>query len=70
MSGSQLSDGAGLTWTSNTPRVPGWYWRKPTSTAEPYLVQLIRKGRSLYYAEVNVKCYLKGEWAGPIQEPK
>ena len=73
-----MSDPLPLTWTTNKPTQPGWYWwrNKPGAEKiervqlfdfvwlkEPYL------GVETQYARYPVSTII-GEWAGPLEPPK
>lgn len=51
-----------LTWTTEPPKVPGWYWyrHKPSRTIAMINVDV----EPIEYES------LPGQWAGPIHEPK
>jgi hypothetical protein len=63
-----------LTWTTDKPTEPGWYWFQD-SWVGPYIVwiywadsskkDLIAHGREDYSVSVRY-----GQWAGPIPEPE
>ena len=59
-------------WTEVKPREAGWYWfRGPAHEADPFIVLVDAVGQFQWpdggYQEVSLA---KGEWAGPIEEPK
>ena len=59
-----------MTWTTDKPTVPGWYWYRP--------VGLPMRPRELF--DYNGRLFIRGfewldnvttgEWAGPIETPK
>lgn len=63
-----------MTWTTDLPTKPGWYWYRHPEHKE-WIVEVISTGSA-----VNVRfewgwvdifaCHRHSEWAGPIQRPK
>ena len=63
---------AELRWMDRKPQVSGWYWfRGEAHEADPFIVLVDEAGQFQWpdggYQEVKLA---KGEWAGPIEEPK
>ena len=67
-----------MKWTRNDPQEWGWYWFKDwkTGTQEIVKVMLNPKTDKPYWVgfinwrrPIQLKL-LKGEWIGPLQEPK
>ena len=61
-----------LRWTDCKPLMSGWYWfRGEAHEADPFIVLVDEAGQFQWpdggYQEVKLA---KGEWAGPIEEPK
>jgi hypothetical protein len=59
-------------WTKRQPTEAGWYWfRGELHEADPFIVEVDDAGQFQWpdggYQEVKLA---KGEWAGPIEEPK
>jgi hypothetical protein len=59
-------------WTKTKPTEAGWYWfRGEAHEADPFIVQIDEVGQFQWpdggFQEVKLA---KGEWAGPIEEPK
>ena len=72
----------GMTWTSDKPRVPGWYWTRRKRERDPsvYAYDIMRieerwPGAELVDADdpftfpLNHDCYADYEWAGPLEPP-
>jgi hypothetical protein len=67
-----------MTWTTEKPTVPGWYWWKPKQYY-PVIVEIYRlEVRGKHYLMIG-NCnehhegdleYAEGEWAGPIPPPE
>ena len=60
-----------LTWTSDPPTVPGWYWRRPKSKlwrAMP--VEFYTKTGGVYCPELSQSELNQYDWSGPIPEPQ
>ena len=60
-----------LHWTKEKPVNIGWYWFRAYPNDNPFIVCI--KGfskRGLLLTFRNKRCFLEGEWAGPIEEPK
>lgn len=56
--------GAGLVWSSEPPKVAGWYWtRGVDDKGRPLTVPVRFEGMAHWFAGVR-------EWAGPIPEPR
>lgn len=53
-----------LTWTTEPPTVPGWYWARPDN-AHPSADQLI-----VYYIDPSCVPDWMVQWAGPITPPR
>ena len=71
-----------MTWTSEKPRMPGWYWtrRKREGDTSVYAYDIMRveerwPGAALVDADdpftipLNHDCYASYEWAGPLEPP-
>jgi hypothetical protein len=71
-----------MTWTSEKPRVPGWYWTrlKPEGDSSVYAYDIMRveerwPGVGLVDADdpftlaLDEDCYANYEWAGPLEPP-
>jgi hypothetical protein len=71
-----------MTWTSDKPRVPGWYWtrRKHEGGTSVYAYDIMRvekrwPGAELVDADdpftfpLNHDYYENYEWAGPLEPP-
>ena len=59
-------------WSNKKPTRPGWYWfRGLAHEADPFIVLVGHTGEFQWpdggFQEVSLT---KGEWAGPIEEPK
>lgn len=65
-----------LIWTKEKPTKAGWYWYREDSIFLPSMQEIERgrdglEVRSFVVDEVSLlKCYTRGEWAGPIPEPR
>jgi hypothetical protein len=72
-----------LTWTSEKPTEPGWYWHRISVHTKPTFVKMWQDendgGRLVFTGDSNgfpAKIgsavpaeKLRGQWAGPIPEP-
>lgn len=66
-----------MTWTTDLPKAPGWYWWRPWPTAdERWVFQIIdglRVAGSRFVGLPAVAKVSQGhpecQWAGPIPEP-
>lgn len=59
-------------WSTDQPTQPGWYWfRGKAHEADAFIVLVDEAGQFQWpdggFQEVSLA---RGEWAGPIQEPK
>lgn len=62
-----------LTWTADTPSVPGWYWCGPVSSPVMSIIEVRRFDGSLYAVAGNWKGLISefdALWAGPIPQPE
>ena len=65
-----------LTWTTEQPTKPGWYWWRDSEASEAQVVRVCVADDDvlgLRAETVNWDCLVcecDGEWAGPIEEPK
>ena len=61
-----------LRWTKEKPTAPGWYWFRSGEQGFPRFIVFIKgfSKRGLLLTSGNKRCYLEGEWAGPIPEPE
>jgi hypothetical protein len=61
-----------LTWTTETPTVPGWYWWR-NNTGYEAVVNVVRMpAGQLYFYVPDVSKSVEsanGEWAGPLEPP-
>lgn len=57
-----------MTWTTDKPKVAGWYWWRPQKFKERkyWRVEQVRSGD----IERGIYDELSDEWAGPISEPQ
>lgn len=67
-------DSVRLTWTSELPTVPGWYWCRLIQD-RPVVVWIRKFPNGLYVIDRQVNpapldCYAQYHWSGPIPEPK
>lgn len=51
-----------LEWTTEPPKVPGWYWHR----CEEDVVTI----RRLWKGDIEVLSKIPQQWAGPISEPR
>lgn len=61
-----------MTWTSDKPTVPGWYWYRGYEDADR-VVHVMDNGESLVACSFEFSesmFYLDGQWAGPIPAPE
>jgi hypothetical protein len=62
-----------MTWTTEKPQIPGWYWRKYYSYNKPVarIVHVIKSGSYLVLEDHGgLVESLNGDWAGPLEVPK
>ena len=59
-------------WSTTKPMTAGWYWfRGLAHEADPFIVQVDEVGQFQWPDGGFQEAILaKGEWAGPIEEPK
>jgi len=68
-----------LTWTTETPMVPGWYWYR-SKRDRLQIIELIQWNNELRTIGVSPDMHLhpethrvpdgpKAEWAGPLEPP-
>ena len=66
------------TWREGLPDAPGWWWLRggPLGPSIPHYVMLLQGSFQMHTPEPNGMgglvpvAQVKGQWAGPIQEPK
>lgn len=66
-----------LSWTSEPPTEPGWYWNRQSKIDTPIMTYVSKYGRVFgYYPHLGVDGHAeflvsvrKSQWAGPIPEP-
>lgn len=57
-------------WTSEPPKVVGWYWTRYKSGSKPYPLEVEHGDSGLIAGEFGVLASeIKCEWAGPIMPP-
>jgi hypothetical protein len=70
---AKLERPAGLTWTTDKPTAPGWYWQRFTGSLPAVLyVYEDHEERLIVKFDIGnepVDDLKKSEWAGPIPEP-
>lgn len=59
-----------LTWTTERPTVPGWYWRKWIGTAYPIVSHLTFLDGQGYCDSEKIVYFARCVWSGPIPEPQ
>lgn len=63
-----------LEWTSDPPKVPGWYWFKDEYGIRIAWIKHDSRKMNELYAVIggvgNWMSILHGQWAGPIPEPR
>ena len=63
-----------LTWTTEPPKVAGWYFQRTLGEDKTINVAYVYSGLSGLYCKcgcrnTTLKCWIGFEWAGPIPEP-
>lgn len=59
-----------MPWTTDSPKVEGWYWRRWKEGDTPYIVHVFGTVDMLYYSVTCERLEIKtGEWFGPIEMP-
>jgi hypothetical protein len=68
-----------MKWTHATPKKPGFYWKKPSISGEPFLVRveltpITFSGISATLVEhdffVDISRWDHTEWCGPLEPPQ
>lgn len=64
-----------MTWTTEKPKCPGWYWWRLDAQCEPVVLEVESEYPSLRvrlpYTFFKRKLYrTDGEWSGPLPLPK
>jgi hypothetical protein len=62
-----------MTWTSEKPTVPGWYWYRDNAVPSRIVEVSTRSGGALWVTRMQRNgCFvdrLYGQWSGPIEPP-
>jgi len=65
-----------MTWTTDKPTKPGWYWYRPASDQNIEVVEIARPHGDLHIYMLGHPdlCppyeQVEGEWAGPLEPPR
>jgi hypothetical protein len=59
--------GEGMTWTTEKPTVPGWYWYREIE-GEPEILAIYKDNGQLLISGIGLQEF-PGEWAGPLKPP-
>jgi hypothetical protein len=56
-----------MTWTTEKPTVPGWYWYREIE-GEPEILSIYKDNGQLLISGIGLQEF-PGEWAGPLEPP-
>ncbi len=62
-----------MTWTTQKPTQPGWYWWRIYDDEPWQVVQVCVKGDRIFHKRIGSQFEIdtsKGAWSGPIKEPE
>lgn len=60
-----------LTWTTEKPTKPGWYWWRNNSCFDPDILKVDVLGdKFVIHRDEDILETPHGEWAGPLEPPE
>jgi hypothetical protein len=57
-----------MTWTTQKPTVPGWYWYREIE-GEPEILSIYKDNGQLLISGIGLQEF-PGEWVGPLESPR
>ena len=62
-----------LSWTTDKPTMPGWYWWREVDSKDGFIVQVDIEGETVSSSgtadDASLDEMVGGEWAGPLEPP-